>query len=119
MPHYVTEEMKKALPSAVFASNPCRIQYCTKEISVFRADILAKFLQGTLHKPAKQDLPKCVSCHYVNTSLINNYFLGNKNDHRSRPFMPPEFERPKRALGFRLLHVALSLTRLGRHRGQI
>lgn len=61
LPNYITEDMRKILPNAVFATNPCRIQYCTKEIAVFRADILAKFLQGTLHKPAHQDLAKCVT----------------------------------------------------------
>lgn len=61
LPKYVTENVQTLLPNAIFATNPCRIQYCTKEIVVFRADIMAKFLQGTLHKPAKEDLTKCVT----------------------------------------------------------
>ncbi|KAH1001037.1 hypothetical protein HUJ04_013299 [Dendroctonus ponderosae] len=61
LPNFVTDEMGQALPNAIFASNPCRIQYCTKEIVVFRADVLAKFLQGTLYKPAKQEISKAVT----------------------------------------------------------
>ncbi|CAG9764814.1 unnamed protein product [Ceutorhynchus assimilis] len=61
LPNFITEEMKRVLPKAIFATNPCRIQYCTKEIVVFRADILAKLLQGTLRKPSKEETPKCIT----------------------------------------------------------
>lgn len=41
---------------AIFTTNPCRIQYCTKEITVFRGDVLPKLLQGSLHKPKKNEI---------------------------------------------------------------
>ncbi|XP_072385844.1 DNA polymerase epsilon subunit 2 isoform X1 [Diabrotica undecimpunctata] len=56
LPDYVTTDFKKLLPKATFTTNPCRIQYCTREIVVFRADLMPKFLQGTLHKPKKEEL---------------------------------------------------------------
>ncbi|XP_060531569.1 DNA polymerase epsilon subunit 2 [Cylas formicarius] len=56
LPTYVTEDMQKILPNAIFATNPCRIQYCTKEIVIFRADLVPKFMQGTLNKPRKQEI---------------------------------------------------------------
>ncbi|XP_050293972.1 DNA polymerase epsilon subunit 2 isoform X2 [Anthonomus grandis grandis] len=59
LPTYITEGVKKTLPNAIFATNPCRIQYCTKEIVVFRGDILNKLLQESLFKPSKQDTPNC------------------------------------------------------------
>lgn len=48
------------MPNAIATTNPCRIQYCTREIILFRADILAKLMQGTLHKPDKDDIPEYV-----------------------------------------------------------
>ncbi|XP_063918780.1 DNA polymerase epsilon subunit 2-like [Zophobas morio] len=57
MPSVVTEEMTKTIhDNVIFTTNPCRIQYCTKEITVFRADILPKLLQASLHKPSKAEL---------------------------------------------------------------
>lgn len=61
LPNYVTKEFTKFVPKAIFTTNPCRIQYCTREITVFRADIVPKLLQGTIHKPAKKDVAECVA----------------------------------------------------------
>ncbi|KAF7266756.1 hypothetical protein GWI33_019933 [Rhynchophorus ferrugineus] len=61
LPNYVTADVKKILPNVTFATNPCRIQYCTKEIVVLRSDILAKMLQGSLHKPIREEIPKCLT----------------------------------------------------------
>lgn len=36
--------------SATFASNPCRIAYCTQEIVVFRQDLFSKLLRSSLFK---------------------------------------------------------------------
>jgi DNA polymerase epsilon subunit 2 len=36
LPSYFTGELQAVLPSAVFATNPCRIRYYTREIVVFR-----------------------------------------------------------------------------------
>ena len=40
LPDYFAAEVKRALPRCVFATNPCRIRYFTKEIVVFRHDAL-------------------------------------------------------------------------------
>lgn len=61
LPNLVTDELKKLVPKAVFATNPCRIQYCTREIVVFRANLVTKFLQGSLYKPPREDIGNCVS----------------------------------------------------------
>nr|CAI5846843.1 unnamed protein product [Callosobruchus analis] len=61
LPKYLTDQVKNVLPKAVFATNPCRIQYCTREITVFRADLLCKFLQSTLYKPSKDDIIDCLT----------------------------------------------------------
>lgn len=61
LPTYVTDELSKFVPKSIFATSPCRIQYCTKEIVLFRADVLAKLMQGTLHKPDKENTSDYVS----------------------------------------------------------
>lgn len=48
---YVTEDIQKAIPNAIFTTNPCRIQYCTKEIVVYRDDIMIRMCRNTLHFP--------------------------------------------------------------------
>lgn len=57
-------DVKKIFPKAIFTTNPCRIQYCTREIVVFRADLVPKFLQGTLHKPSKDEIGDFVSMDF-------------------------------------------------------
>jgi len=42
MPEYVTEEFRRLVPRCVFTTNPCRIQYCTQQIHIIRADGLMK-----------------------------------------------------------------------------
>ncbi|XP_030754495.1 DNA polymerase epsilon subunit 2 [Sitophilus oryzae] len=61
LPSYITEDVIKLLPNAVFTTNPCRIQYCNKEIAILRSDILAKLLQNSLYKPSREDIPKCIT----------------------------------------------------------
>ncbi|KAK7790122.1 hypothetical protein R5R35_006489 [Gryllus longicercus] len=51
LPEWVTEEFRKVIPSAVFTTNPCRIQYCTKEIVVIREDIVTKMCRNTINFP--------------------------------------------------------------------
>ncbi|KAK2587608.1 hypothetical protein KPH14_003735 [Odynerus spinipes] len=51
LPKYVTENIQKAVPNAIFATNPCRIQYCTKEIVVYREDIMLRMCRNTLRFP--------------------------------------------------------------------
>ncbi|KAL2730579.1 DNA polymerase epsilon subunit 2 isoform X1 [Vespula maculifrons] len=52
---YVVEDVQKVIPEAVFATNPCRIQYCTKEIVVYREDILIKMCRNTLRFPSGEE----------------------------------------------------------------
>lgn len=65
LPRYVTYDFDKSIPRAIFATNPCRLQYCTKEIVLFRADIVPKLLQASLHKPSKDEIADCVGISRV------------------------------------------------------
>ncbi len=42
LPACLTAALRAALPSAVFASNPCRLRYCTQRIVLFRHDLLRR-----------------------------------------------------------------------------
>lgn len=47
----MTESFRNLIPNAHFTTNPCRIQYCSREITVFRGNVASKLLQATLNKP--------------------------------------------------------------------
>lgn len=49
---FAIEDIQKAIPGAIFASNPCRIQFYTKEIVVFREDMLIKMCRKTIRFPS-------------------------------------------------------------------
>nr|XP_021187205.2 DNA polymerase epsilon subunit 2 [Helicoverpa armigera] len=58
LPNYLTETIQKKLgDNAIFTTNPCRIQYCTQEIVVFRHDLVMKLCRNTLHFPDSGDIP--------------------------------------------------------------
>lgn len=42
LPDVYTKTMSRILPNVMFASNPCRIRFCTQEIVIFREDLLRK-----------------------------------------------------------------------------
>jgi len=54
LPKCIVEQMTKTLPNAIFTTNPCRIQYCTKEIVVLREDMLTKMCRNALRLPRKE-----------------------------------------------------------------
>ncbi|XP_054263375.1 DNA polymerase epsilon subunit 2 isoform X2 [Macrosteles quadrilineatus] len=54
---YITEDLKKQIPNIEFATNPCRIQYCTQEIVVIREDIVTKLCRNCVHFPTTDDIP--------------------------------------------------------------
>lgn len=58
LPNYLTDTIQNKLGNnAIFTTNPCRIQYCTQEIVVFRQDLVMKLCRNTLHFPDSGDIP--------------------------------------------------------------
>ncbi len=51
LPQYLWRDFQKKFPRAIFATNPCRLQYCTQQIVVCRADLVTKFCRNTIHFP--------------------------------------------------------------------
>ena len=73
LPDNLTEDFRNNIPGAIFATNPCRIQYCTKEIVVLRGDILTKMCRNTLHFPFQGNIYDHVSFIVLQTVIF--YFI--------------------------------------------
>lgn len=65
IPSSLTEEVRRKLPNSIFTSNPCRIQYCTQEIVIFREDIVTKMCRNCVKFPADNDVPTHVSFYWM------------------------------------------------------
>ncbi|KAK2992135.1 hypothetical protein RJ640_002824, partial [Escallonia rubra] len=55
LPNYITEELKKHIPDAIFRSNPCRIKFYTQEIVFFRQDLLYRMRRSCLMPPTTEE----------------------------------------------------------------
>ncbi|XP_055330849.1 DNA polymerase epsilon subunit 2-like isoform X2 [Paramacrobiotus metropolitanus] len=51
LPPSLTASFESKVKNAIFATNPCRIQYCTKEIVIIREDILTKMCRTLIRDP--------------------------------------------------------------------
>nr|XP_006632293.1 PREDICTED: DNA polymerase epsilon subunit 2 [Lepisosteus oculatus] len=67
---HITEEFRQKVPFSVFTTNPCRIQYCTQEIVVFREDLVNKMCRNCVRFPSSNlDIPN----HFVKTILSQGH----------------------------------------------
>lgn len=55
LPKYITEELQKHLPMAIFSSNPCRIKFYTQEIIFFRHDLLYRMRRSCVVPPSTEE----------------------------------------------------------------
>nr|XP_043634712.1 DNA polymerase epsilon subunit B [Erigeron canadensis] len=55
LPKYITEELLKHIPNAIFTSNPCRIKFFTQEIVFFRQDLLYRMRRSCLIPPSTEE----------------------------------------------------------------
>lgn len=55
LPKYLTEELQKHIPNAIFASNPCRVKFYTQEIVFFRHDLLYRMRRSCLMPPSTEE----------------------------------------------------------------
>ncbi|XP_064617729.1 DNA polymerase epsilon subunit 2-like [Liolophura sinensis] len=69
IPSCLTTGVTSKLPTAVFASNPCRIQYCTQEIVVFREDIVTKMCRNCVKFPTDNNIPS----HFAKTVISQGH----------------------------------------------
>ncbi|KAJ8537102.1 hypothetical protein K7X08_035503 [Anisodus acutangulus] len=59
LPKYLTEELQKYVPNAIFCSNPCsnpcRIMFYTQDIVLFRQDMLCRMRRSCLIPPSTEE----------------------------------------------------------------
>ncbi|KAL9324375.1 hypothetical protein ACSQ67_009232 [Phaseolus vulgaris] len=55
LPKYLTEELQKHIPNAIFSSNPCRVKFYTQEIVFFRQDMLHRMRRSCLMSPSIEE----------------------------------------------------------------
>ncbi|CAO2586461.1 DNA polymerase epsilon subunit 2 [Lemmus lemmus] len=66
----ITKEFRERVPFSVFTTNPCRIQYCTQEIIIFREDLVNKMCRNCVRFPSSNlDIPT----HFVKTVLSQGH----------------------------------------------
>ncbi|XP_036110143.1 DNA polymerase epsilon subunit 2 isoform X3 [Molossus molossus] len=66
----ITDDFRQRVPFSVFTTNPCRIQYCTQEIVVFREDLVNKMCRNCVRFPSSSlDIPN----HFVKTVLSQGH----------------------------------------------
>ncbi|XP_058059346.1 DNA polymerase epsilon subunit 2 [Anopheles bellator] len=66
LPNALAGELSKRYPRTILTTNPCRLQYCTQQIVVCRADLVTKLCRNTINFPKQGHLEE----HFART-LIN------------------------------------------------
>ncbi|XP_064621990.1 DNA polymerase epsilon subunit 2-like [Lineus longissimus] len=69
IPSCLTTEFMRKVPNALFTSNPCRIQYCTQEIVIFRENIVTKMCRNCVRFPKDGDTPT----HFTKTIICQGH----------------------------------------------
>ncbi|XP_315206.4 DNA polymerase epsilon subunit 2 [Anopheles gambiae] len=68
VPEALAGELKKRFPRTILTTNPCRLQYCTQQIVVCRADLVTKLCRNTIHFPKEGLLEE----HFARTIINQN-----------------------------------------------
>uniref|UniRef100_A0A0E0AWE4 DNA polymerase II subunit 2 n=1 Tax=Oryza glumipatula TaxID=40148 RepID=A0A0E0AWE4_9ORYZ len=55
LPKYLTEELQKHIPNAIFVSNPCRVKFYTQEIVFFQQDLIYRMRWSCLIPPTTEE----------------------------------------------------------------
>jgi len=70
IPNSIVAEFKQAVPNSTFTTNPCRIQFCSREIVVFRENLVIKMCRNSIHLPDTSDASSAsFTSHFAKTLL--------------------------------------------------
>jgi len=69
IPPSITASFKQKVPNSTFTSNPCRIQYCSREIVIFRENLLIKMCRNSIHLPDTSSSSSSFTSHFAKTLL--------------------------------------------------
>uniref|UniRef100_A0A182IP63 DNA polymerase epsilon subunit n=1 Tax=Anopheles atroparvus TaxID=41427 RepID=A0A182IP63_ANOAO len=70
IPDVLAEELKKRYPRTILTTNPCRLQYCTQQIVVCRADLVTKLCRNTINFPKQGHLEDHFSRTLINQGTL-------------------------------------------------
>uniref|UniRef100_A0A2S2Q6N7 DNA polymerase epsilon subunit n=1 Tax=Sipha flava TaxID=143950 RepID=A0A2S2Q6N7_9HEMI len=73
IPACLTEEFHRLVPRSVFTTNPCRLQYCTQQIHIIRADGLMNKTANYDVRLKSMDRKKYSSVAETDDNTVNNY----------------------------------------------
>lgn len=65
LPQSLCKDFLRKVPKTILATNPCRLQYCTQQFVVCRADLVTKFCRNTIHFPTVGQLEDHVIEYFV------------------------------------------------------
>ncbi|XP_055915234.1 DNA polymerase epsilon subunit 2 [Eupeodes corollae] len=69
IPPPLCSDLLKAWPRTKLVSNPCRLQYCTQQILVFRMDLMARMARNAIHFPENKDIDN----HFARTLICQGH----------------------------------------------
>ena len=69
IPDVITDYIREKIPLCTFACNPCRIQYCTQELVIFREDLVMKMCRNCVRFPEDGDVPT----HFAKTLVAQSH----------------------------------------------
>ena len=79
LPAYFTSDLRQLLPTAVFASNPCRIRLYTQEVVLFRSDLQNHMRRLCLIPPRSELLLHLKWFHdFVNEGILSSMPFGKR-----------------------------------------
>ncbi|KAL5233415.1 hypothetical protein ACI65C_000825 [Semiaphis heraclei] len=73
IPEFLTEEFRSLVPRCIFTTNPCRMQYCTQQIHIIRADGLMKKTANYDIRHGSMDQKKSTTVIESDDDIIKNY----------------------------------------------
>ncbi|CAH1738723.1 unnamed protein product [Aphis gossypii] len=73
IPEFLTEEFRRLVPRCVFTTNPCRMQYCTQQIHIIRADGLMKKTANYDIRHGSMDQKKSPTATESDDDIIKHY----------------------------------------------
>ncbi|CAH0403436.1 unnamed protein product [Chilo suppressalis] len=77
IPDSITQDIRnKVGDSVIFATNPCRIQYCTQEFVLIRQDLVTKMCRNSIHFPESGDIPDHLTKTLLSQCTLSPLSLG-------------------------------------------
>ncbi|XP_042906684.1 DNA polymerase epsilon subunit 2 [Parasteatoda tepidariorum] len=73
-------DFMKKVPKAIFTSNPCRIQYCSQDIVIFREDIISKLCRNSIYTPWEHEEKVDIPNLFVKTVIANAHLMPLPNN---------------------------------------